>query len=160
MNGFIRSARDFIHSSFWQSSSPTVAMDMPRSPELGFRISMASSMQSPRPPGVCYAVARFPFPATDTLAWKLTGILVSRYRLWLLNLFVVGGMATEEDSTVKEPLDLIRLSLDERIYVKLRSDRELRGKLHVCLLLSITVLVFISRCLMSTVRIASVLNFF
>jgi U6 snRNA-associated Sm-like protein LSm3 len=32
---------------------------------------------------------------------------------------------------VKEPLDLIRLSLDERIYVKLRSDRELRGKLHV-----------------------------
>lgn len=31
---------------------------------------------------------------------------------------------------MKEPLDLIRLSLDERIYVKLRSDRELRGKLH------------------------------
>lgn len=40
-------------------------------------------------------------------------------------------MASEEDSAVKEPLDLIRLSLDERIYVKLRSDRELRGKLHV-----------------------------
>lgn len=40
-------------------------------------------------------------------------------------------MAAEEESTVKEPLDLIRLSLDERIYVKLRSDRELRGKLHV-----------------------------
>ncbi|GJN14520.1 hypothetical protein PR202_gb01359 [Eleusine coracana subsp. coracana] len=39
-------------------------------------------------------------------------------------------MATEEDMAVKEPLDLIRLSLDERIYVKLRSDRELRGKLH------------------------------
>ena len=39
--------------------------------------------------------------------------------------------ATEEESAVKEPLDLIRLSLDERIYVKLRSDRELRGKLHV-----------------------------
>ncbi|KAG6624251.1 sm-like protein LSM3A isoform X2 [Carya illinoinensis] len=39
-------------------------------------------------------------------------------------------MASEEDSAVKEPLDLIRLSLDERIYVKLRSDRELRGKLH------------------------------
>ncbi|KAJ0979036.1 hypothetical protein J5N97_014510 [Dioscorea zingiberensis] len=34
-------------------------------------------------------------------------------------------MAAEEESTVKEPLDLIRLSLDERIYVKLRSDREL-----------------------------------
>lgn len=34
--------------------------------------------------------------------------------------------------TVKEPLDLIRLSLDERIYVKMRNERELRGKLHVC----------------------------
>lgn len=33
--------------------------------------------------------------------------------------------------TVKEPLDLIRLSLDERIYVKMRNERELRGKLHV-----------------------------
>ncbi len=40
--------------------------------------------------------------------------------------------AAEEEIAVKEPLDLIRLSLDERIYVKLRSDRELRGKLHVC----------------------------
>ncbi len=38
---------------------------------------------------------------------------------------------TEEDATVKEPLDLIKLSLDERIYVKLRGDRELRGRLHV-----------------------------
>jgi len=38
----------------------------------------------------------------------------------------------EDDApTVTEPLDLIRLSLDERIYVKLRGDRELRGKLHV-----------------------------
>jgi len=32
---------------------------------------------------------------------------------------------------VKEPLDLIRLSLDEKIYVKMRNDRELRGRLHV-----------------------------
>lgn len=35
--------------------------------------------------------------------------------------------------TVKEPLDLIRLSLDERIYVKMRNERELRGRLHVCM---------------------------
>ncbi|XP_053560585.1 U6 snRNA-associated Sm-like protein LSm3 [Bombina bombina] len=28
-------------------------------------------------------------------------------------------------NTVEEPLDLIRLSLDERIYVKMRNDREL-----------------------------------
>jgi len=32
---------------------------------------------------------------------------------------------------VSEPLDLVRLSLDERVYVKLRGDRELRGRLHV-----------------------------
>jgi hypothetical protein len=42
-------------------------------------------------------------------------------------------MAEEDAATVKEPLDLIRLSLDERIYVKLRGDRELRGRLHVSL---------------------------
>ncbi|KAM7497719.1 hypothetical protein LguiA_022133 [Lonicera macranthoides] len=39
-------------------------------------------------------------------------------------------ITSEEESVVKEPLDLIRLSLDERIYFKLRSDRELRDKLH------------------------------
>ena len=32
---------------------------------------------------------------------------------------------------VEEPLDLIRLSIDERVYVKCRGDRELRGKLHI-----------------------------
>ncbi|CAG0914636.1 unnamed protein product [Notodromas monacha] len=34
-------------------------------------------------------------------------------------------------STVDESLDLIRLSRDERIYVKMRNDRELRGRLHL-----------------------------
>ena len=33
-------------------------------------------------------------------------------------------------ATMEEPLDLIRLSIDERVYVKCRNDRELRGKLH------------------------------
>lgn len=33
-------------------------------------------------------------------------------------------------SSVEEPLDLIRLSLDERVYIKCRGERELRGKLH------------------------------
>ena len=33
--------------------------------------------------------------------------------------------------TMEEPLDLIRLSIDERVYIKCRGDRELRGKLHV-----------------------------
>lgn len=37
----------------------------------------------------------------------------------------------EEEATVKEPLDLIKLSIDERIYVKCRGERELRGRLHV-----------------------------
>ena len=43
-------------------------------------------------------------------------------------------MAAEEPpetSAVQEPLDLIKLSLDERIYVKMRNDRELKGRLHV-----------------------------
>jgi hypothetical protein len=39
--------------------------------------------------------------------------------------------AAEADTTVKEPLDLIKLSLDERVYVKCRGERELRGRLHV-----------------------------
>ncbi|KZV97303.1 like-Sm ribonucleo protein [Exidia glandulosa HHB12029] len=31
---------------------------------------------------------------------------------------------------VQEPFDLIRLSLNERVFVKLRGDRELTGVLH------------------------------
>ncbi|KAJ1983807.1 U4/U6-U5 snRNP complex subunit lsm3 [Dimargaris verticillata] len=33
-------------------------------------------------------------------------------------------------TSVEEPLDLVRLCLDEHIYVKLRGDREVRGRLH------------------------------
>jgi U6 snRNA-associated Sm-like protein LSm3 len=32
---------------------------------------------------------------------------------------------------IDEPLDLVRLSLDEVVFVKLRGDRELKGRLHV-----------------------------
>lgn len=39
--------------------------------------------------------------------------------------------AGDDDVTVKEPLDLVRLSLDEHIFVKLKGERELRGRLHV-----------------------------
>lgn len=39
--------------------------------------------------------------------------------------------ALVEAVTVEEPLDLVRLSLDERVFVKMRNDRELKGKLHV-----------------------------
>ena len=40
--------------------------------------------------------------------------------------------STMDGGSIEQPLDLIRISLDERVYVKLRGDRELRGTLHVC----------------------------
>merc|ERR1712153_26351 len=33
-------------------------------------------------------------------------------------------------AAVEEPLDLVKLSLDERVYVKMRNERELKGRLH------------------------------
>ena len=47
---------------------------------------------------------------------------------------VTGSSSTAAGATasaVEEPLDLIRLSLDERIYVKMRNERELKGRLNV-----------------------------
>ncbi|KAK2129993.1 hypothetical protein NOF04DRAFT_1344760 [Fusarium oxysporum II5] len=38
--------------------------------------------------------------------------------------------AGEEPHHVSEPLDLVRLLLNEVVFVKLRGDRELKGKLH------------------------------
>ena len=43
-------------------------------------------------------------------------------------------MAEADDggtTAVSEPLDLVRLLLDEVVFVKLRGDRELKGRLHV-----------------------------
>lgn len=42
-------------------------------------------------------------------------------------------MADVEDggSAPAEPMDLVRLCLDEIVFVKLRGDRELKGRLHV-----------------------------
>lgn len=37
----------------------------------------------------------------------------------------------DEPAAVSEPLDLVRLLLDEVVFVKLRGDRELKGRLHV-----------------------------
>lgn len=42
-------------------------------------------------------------------------------------------------AAVSEPLDLVRLSLDEIVFVRLRGDRELKGRLHVCGILSLGV---------------------
>ncbi|KKA29595.1 hypothetical protein TD95_005283 [Thielaviopsis punctulata] len=39
-------------------------------------------------------------------------------------------MADDEATHVSEPLDLVRLLLDEVVFVKLRGDRELKGKLY------------------------------
>jgi U6 snRNA-associated Sm-like protein LSm3 len=39
--------------------------------------------------------------------------------------------AADETSHVAEPLDLVRLLLNEVVFVKLRGDRELKGRLHV-----------------------------
>lgn len=39
-------------------------------------------------------------------------------------------MADQVSVTKGEPLDLIKLSLDEKIFVKLRGNREMTGKLH------------------------------
>ena len=39
--------------------------------------------------------------------------------------------AGDQGGSVSEPLDLVRLSLDEIVFVKLRGDRELKGRLHV-----------------------------
>ncbi len=44
--------------------------------------------------------------------------------------------------SIDTPLDLIRLSIDERIYVKCKGDRELRGKLHVRVYFFVLSLVF------------------
>ena len=37
---------------------------------------------------------------------------------------------TDVSTSIHEPFDLIRLSLSERVLVKLRGDREMRGILH------------------------------
>jgi len=37
----------------------------------------------------------------------------------------------DDDTPSNEPLDLVRLCLDEIVVVKLRGDRELSGRLHV-----------------------------
>jgi hypothetical protein len=51
-----------------------------------------------------------------------------------LNLARTQNMADVDEGPagpVSEPLDLVRLSLDEIVFVKLRGDRELKGRLHV-----------------------------
>jgi hypothetical protein len=46
---------------------------------------------------------------------------------------IMADTTDEAGSSVSEPLDLVRLSLDEIVFVRLRGDRELKGRLHVCI---------------------------
>ncbi|KAI1803167.1 like-Sm domain-containing protein [Daldinia bambusicola] len=43
---------------------------------------------------------------------------------------MAGGEEGPAGGSVSEPLDLVRLLLDEVVFVKLRGDRELKGRLH------------------------------
>ncbi len=45
-----------------------------------------------------------------------------------------------DTAAVSEPLDLVRLSLDEIVFVRLRGDRELKGRLHVCIFVLLGIL--------------------
>ena len=58
--------------------------------------------------------------------------IVSLLKKSLFEVSQVVKMADEIEvppvAVVEEPLDLIRLFLDERIYVKMRNERELRGR--------------------------------
>lgn len=63
----------------------------------------------------------------------------STRRLLIPTLFTARSLPTsleKMDSSpgIQEPFDLIRLSLSERVFVKLRGDRELTGILHVRLI--------------------------
>ena len=49
----------------------------------------------------------------------------------VLSLKMAESVDVQQAVAVEEPLDLVRLSLDERIFVKLRNSRELKGRLHV-----------------------------
>ncbi|KAL8662622.1 MAG: hypothetical protein Q9202_004580 [Teloschistes flavicans] len=42
----------------------------------------------------------------------------------------MADLGGDDQAAVSEPLDLVRLSLDEVVFVKLRGDRELKGRLH------------------------------
>jgi U6 snRNA-associated Sm-like protein LSm3 len=43
----------------------------------------------------------------------------------------------DDKEETNEPLDLVRLCIDEIVIVKLRGDRELKGRLHVCYVSSV-----------------------
>ena len=63
---------------------------------------------------------------------------------------MVAETETSPESGVQDPLDLIRLSLDEIIMVKMRDDRELKGRLHAYDQVLFLLLILLTLLLLST----------
>lgn len=91
-----------------------------------------------------FQIFRFSFETKNTYIFMKHGLIKMPLRcspksspgpistsLGRLTVKILILLQQQTTNTVEEPLDLIRLSLDERIYVKMRNDRELRGRLHV-----------------------------
>jgi U6 snRNA-associated Sm-like protein LSm3 len=76
-------------------------------------------------------VPRFRPPRTIALA-KVHGDTI-RAALNIANPSTHPSPAMDEKEETNEPLDLVRLCIDEIVIVKLRGDRELKGRLHVSL---------------------------
>lgn len=91
----------------------------------------------PRPSRVSARIARWCRPVVSCLGWQLEHQPpIDNHPSTSLghSLFSFLQMADAGDgdaAAVSEPLDLVRLSLDEIVFVKLRGDRELKGRLHV-----------------------------
>ena len=60
-------------------------------------------------------------------SYQILGTFLNKY----LKKLEMADAGDGDAAAVSEPLDLVRLSLDEIVFVKLRGDRELRGRLHV-----------------------------
>lgn len=59
---------------------------------------------------------------------------VAEFRLIRVDFHFFTFSMDPPSSGIQEPFDLIRLSLSERVFVKLRGDREITGILHVCVI--------------------------
>nr|XP_013815780.1 PREDICTED: U6 snRNA-associated Sm-like protein LSm3 [Apteryx mantelli mantelli] len=88
----------------------------------------AESCSAPLVPRFLSPAAR---PSAAGVVVPVPQLEAEKFRLLLYKCFFFNFTFQQQTTnTVEEPLDLIRLSLDERIYVKMRNDRELRGRLH------------------------------
>ena len=72
------------------------------------------------------------FQYTDEIPTKQLSNIATKHHLQYKTIInkVSENKTKHTSATMEEPLDLIKLSIDERVYVKCRNDRELRGRLH------------------------------